>query len=169
MAEIKDNTCDGKCSNCGECCSDFIPVYQSDIERIKEYMKTHQVVRHKPLENETQINLQCPFRNNEEKKCDIYSIRPLICRTFMCNLKPEDALKDIDIDADRKELYLKTISGERAQPVSMTKVFYSDDFNEKVHYALLHNKEFIKGQKLTEREVNFLLKRDENEVERRDN
>ena len=36
------------------------------------------------------VDMTCPFRDEENKKCLIYEIRPEICRQFMCNHTKED-------------------------------------------------------------------------------
>ena len=37
--KITDYTCQGKCSNCGNCCNDIIPLTNGDIHRIRKYIK----------------------------------------------------------------------------------------------------------------------------------
>ena len=34
--KVIDNTCNGKCSNCGQCCGLFIPFNDDDIKEIKK-------------------------------------------------------------------------------------------------------------------------------------
>lgn len=78
---------DGKCSNCGECCSNFLALTESEIRKIKRYIKAHNIKPHikKAPTVEKVIDAMCPFRNDKDKKCDIYSIRPLICREYRCD------------------------------------------------------------------------------------
>lgn len=40
---ITDYTTQGKCSNCGACCSDFLPLSDNDIRRIKVYIAEHHI------------------------------------------------------------------------------------------------------------------------------
>ena len=89
---IEDFTVDGKCSNCGECCSDFLPMSQAEVVRIKSYMKSNNIKeqRHNFMSG---VDLTCPFRDEANKKCIIYSVRPAICRQFMCNHSQEDIMK----------------------------------------------------------------------------
>ena len=42
-AGVNDFTVDGKCSNCGQCCSNYLPVGKREIENIKRYIKKHNV------------------------------------------------------------------------------------------------------------------------------
>lgn len=99
---ITDFTCNGKCSNCGECCSNFLPLSDVEIKTIKEYVKRHNI---KPCNHISVVSKEidgiCPFRDNVNKKCLIYKIRPEICRSFICNKsKP-------DIEESKRLLYTK--------------------------------------------------------------
>ena len=89
---IKDFTKDGKCSNCGQCCSNLLPLSEVEIKRIKAYIKKHGIKeqRHNAL---MAVDMTCPFRDERNKKCLIYEIRPAICREFMCNHTHADILK----------------------------------------------------------------------------
>lgn len=89
---VKDFTKDGKCSNCGQCCSNLLPLSEAEIKRIKAYIKKHGIKeqRHNAL---MAVDMTCPFRDERNKKCLIYDIRPAICREFMCNHTHADILK----------------------------------------------------------------------------
>lgn len=85
---VYDFTHDGKCSNCGNCCSDILPITEKEIKRIRAYIKTHQIKEQKhfiPSKIPAAIDLICPFRSNAERKCVIYEVRPLICIDFRCD------------------------------------------------------------------------------------
>ena len=103
-----DFTINGKCSNCGECCGSILPVTKKEIKRIKAYVRKHNIKPHKndvAPAVEMVIDLTCPFRNEKEHKCDIYNVRPLICKCFICNyteiderlFKQADKMKKIDM------------------------------------------------------------------------
>ena len=89
---IYDNTIDGKCSGCGECCSNLLPLSEQEISNIKAYIKKHKIKeqRHNAMVG---VDMTCPFRDDVNKKCLIYSIRPAICRQFVCNHTQEDIMK----------------------------------------------------------------------------
>lgn len=80
---------DGKCSECGGCCSRFLPVSQKELNTIKAYCKNHGI---KPSKhgmfamNEPVMDLLCPFLDDAKlnHKCRIYEVRPKICRIFTC-------------------------------------------------------------------------------------
>lgn len=79
----------GVCSKCGNCCSRFLEIYPKEAAKIKKWVRKN---RYTPNGEEQfvgedgkqTINMMCPFRNEKEKKCDIYDVRPFICRLFQC-------------------------------------------------------------------------------------
>lgn len=86
---VKNFTVDGKCSNCGKCCSNMLPLSKYEIQRIKNYIKDKGIKeqRHNVVVG---VDMTCPFRDEANKKCLIYDIRPDICRQFMCNHTQEE-------------------------------------------------------------------------------
>ena len=84
--KITDNTICGKCSKCGECCSNFLPVTQNEVDIIEEYVIKNNI---KPQKQNLIMKQQltCPYYDG--KKCLIYEVRPLICKAFYCNKMPD--------------------------------------------------------------------------------
>lgn len=96
---VYDFTVDGKCSNCGQCCTDFLPMSEHEIARIHTFIKRRPWIKlhnHIPPTVDRVEDFTCPFRNDEEKRCDIYPVRPAICQDFQCD-KPRK-----DIEANKK-------------------------------------------------------------------
>ena len=61
---------------------------KSEVSRIKQYISKNNIrpVIRKPLiTNVITIDMMCPFYDN--KKCNIYPIRPYVCKHFTCNKK----------------------------------------------------------------------------------
>lgn len=89
---VKDFTDNGKCSNCGKCCSNLLPLSNDEVTRIKNYIKKHNIKeqRHNAMNG---VDMTCPFRDEANRKCLIYEIRPEICRQFQCNHNAEDIKK----------------------------------------------------------------------------
>lgn len=90
-AEITDFTCNGTCSQCGNCCPNILPVTEKEIKRIHAYIKQHNIKPHVigiPLANTT-VDVTCPFLRMDRKteRCSIYPVRPSICRCFICSDK----------------------------------------------------------------------------------
>ena len=94
---VEDYTKDGQCSNCGACCSNFLPMSREEISRIKLYLRSHRVSeqRHNAAAG---IDATCPFRDEAKRRCLIYPTRPEICKGFMCNIPPR-------VLAERKRLF----------------------------------------------------------------
>lgn len=83
--KITDNSCCGRCSKCGECCTNLLPVTQREIEIIQRYVVENRIRPQKQM-LVMQNRLTCPYYNG--KKCLIYEVRPLICKEFYCYKKP---------------------------------------------------------------------------------
>jgi len=83
----------------------------TELKRLKSYVKKHKIKPQKanlPLVNF--VDLTCPFRDNKNKKCLVYHIRPVICKQFICNHTKRDIFnleknkpKDFTIVNMRKE------------------------------------------------------------------
>lgn len=61
---VYDFTVDGKCSSCGACCSNALPLSGKEIKEIKRYVKKRRIKEQKhlaPVKNNT-LDLTCPFR-----------------------------------------------------------------------------------------------------------
>ena len=99
VGNYANNCIDGVCSGCGECCVDLLPVTSAEISRLREYVRKHNVKEHRqaPFYDPNATDLSCPFRNQQTKKCEVYPVRPYICRTFTCANTREDAIRDRDL------------------------------------------------------------------------
>lgn len=116
---VYDMTDNGKCTGCGECCSNLLPMTDKEIEVIRRHIKKNNIKERKhgiPLANPF-LDMICPFLNTDKKaeKCTIYSVRPAICRCFICS-ESNGALK-------HKELW----HGVR-NPVNVRETFYEEVF-----------------------------------------
>lgn len=114
--QVEDYTKNGKCSSCGSCCSGILPLSQKEIQEIHKYIKKNNIKQqHNPIAilSPKGIDGTCPFRNETEKKCMIYEIRPMICRVFQCNNTRQKMIKD------RNKLHTRCV-------VFMRKEFYGD-------------------------------------------
>lgn len=111
-----DHTVNNQCSQCGECCSDILPITEAEARKIRRYIAKHDI---KPITSFTvpmrKPDLtKCPFRNDAAKRCEIYEVRPWICRDFRCD-KTRKGIKAGD-EALKKEFV----------PVSMRQTFFGD-------------------------------------------
>lgn len=109
-----DFTCNGKCIGCGECCSNILPMTKQEIERIKAYIKEHNIEEHKNgmfLMNPI-CDMTCPFLNDsKDHRCNIYEVRPQICRNFSCH----------------KENRAKIPTSVLAEPIDVRHEFYGGE------------------------------------------
>ncbi len=100
-----DFTNNGRCSGCGNCCSNILPVSDAEVKRIREYIRKHGIKEQKKLyANPDSLDMTCPFRDDANRKCTIYEVRPAICRVYKCDndakgIRPKELLrvqKDVD-------------------------------------------------------------------------
>lgn len=84
--DVVDFTDNGKCSQCGSCCTALLPMTDGEIRRLKAYVRKNNIrPRRKNFVVNKTIDLTCPFRDEAERKCLVYKARPEICRQFICN------------------------------------------------------------------------------------
>lgn len=111
-------TCKGNCSGCGNCCGDILHLSKNEIKKIAKYVKQNKI-------EATSRNIliaydnTCPFRDNKDKKCKIYEIRPEICRVYKCDKTPEEVYRN------------REFNNERKLPRSMRSLFYNDNSGAK--------------------------------------
>lgn len=114
---LYDFTKGGKCTGCGACCSALLPVSGKEIKEIKRYIKRNRIKeqRHNYPVNNLGSDLTCPFLNDSKptNKCEIYPVRPEICRSFICN-DPNGARRN------------KKLLHKKYTPVDMRTVFFRD-------------------------------------------
>ncbi|NLT15400.1 MAG: YkgJ family cysteine cluster protein [Clostridiales bacterium] len=68
------------CQNCGACCG-VILCSKAELREIRKYVKATPGLA-KIANSHNKNPLTCQFRDNDDKKCLIYPVRPLICRLF---------------------------------------------------------------------------------------
>lgn len=81
-------TSSGQCSSCGNCCSNVLPLTATEIKSIKRYVKKkHITPEHHTISCSAtdSVDWLCPFRDEVNKRCNIYEARPAICRLFKCD------------------------------------------------------------------------------------
>ena len=87
---VYDFTENGKCIECGSCCSKYLPLSMKEINHIRQYIKKNNIKRQYHGSNVLAAPTRdylCPFLDDTKAnhKCTIYEIRPLVCREFVCN------------------------------------------------------------------------------------
>lgn len=120
---VTDFTRNGQCISCGLCCANLLPVSPKEIKEIKRYVKKHRVreqVHSFPTAART-LDLCCPFRSEDERKCMIYAVRPKICRLFKCDLAsrgiwlPRNAFSGTEVACDMRATFFGRQEGYKAQ------------------------------------------------------
>lgn len=86
---VYDFTVNGKCSGCGACCSNLLPMSEKEIRTIRKYIKKNGIkeCKHRIPFKKTSYDMTCPFLDTDKScnKCRIYEVRPMICRKFVCD------------------------------------------------------------------------------------
>lgn len=114
-------TKDGKCSGCGECCSNYLPISSSEKKEIKRYIEKNGIKECKHnayfLAKQPEMDMTCPFLDDskKDKKCTIYAVRPKICRVFQCNIPPSEI-------KENKIAFMQT-----HEPVDMRAEFFGEE------------------------------------------
>ena len=104
---LYDFTEGGKCSDCGSCCSALLSVTRKEIKLMKRYVKAHRI-----RAEENGDGSSCPFRNEKERQCMIYPVRPQICRSFRCDRlaeNPEAGKGDFSTDAEYLHVNMREV------------------------------------------------------------
>lgn len=93
---VTDFTNNGVCSQCGGCCTDLLYVSEKDIKTIKKYMEKHEIHEHtnrSVLDTTSAVDITCPFLT-DEGSCQIYEVRPNICKTFKCDMSEKEIIQN---------------------------------------------------------------------------
>lgn len=78
-----------RCSRCGSCCTDILPLSAEEKEQLREYAGKHpRILRHRHTDARKCIFLR---RLIWRTRCAVYPVRPAICRVYDCG-KPDDML-----------------------------------------------------------------------------
>lgn len=93
---VTDFTNNGVCSQCGGCCTDLLYLSEKDIKTIKKYMEKHHIYEHtnmSVLDMASAVDITCPFLT-DEGSCQIYEVRPNICKTFKCDMSEKEIIQN---------------------------------------------------------------------------
>ena len=135
MNKITNFSVNNQCSRCLQCCTDFISLSITDINRIKKYMQSHKINRNIATTENNEYIILCPFIS--EKGCQIYPVRPQICRSFYCWHSEHDNLQN-------KEACHRTavINGDNTPYKSLHAIFFNDEeYNKKLIQKIIERKD----------------------------
>lgn len=138
--KISDKTCKGQCSRCGECCSIFIPFTEKELSIIKEYVSKHNI---QPVNRFTPKGMEamCCFYDSKNHKCNIYEVRPFVCRDFKCDHK--DWLKRRN-QYEKRSKYNNTV-GKKFIAATFDDLIYDDYRYILQYFVSLSYDEITKG------------------------
>ena len=111
----------GKCSDCGNCCSNCLPLTQAEIKVIKKHIRKNHILPEQ----------HTPFRDEINKRCKIYEVRPAICKFFKCDGKFGQTnglgiMKLVDV---RKTFYPNTVlNDDHYQKISKVMLLMARNF-----------------------------------------
>lgn len=109
-------TKDGKCSGCGNCCSNLLPMSQKEVDAIHRYINKNGIKECKHLLPVVApvLDMTCPFLDTDKKseKCRIYPVRPEICKQFIC-------------DNEQRAKHNRKLIGQTRTVVDVRKEFYN--------------------------------------------
>ena len=118
--DMEDNiynfTKDGKCSGCGNCCSNLLPMSQKEVDAIRRYIKKHGIkeCRHRFPGAKPASAMTCPLRDNDKKISRIDKVRPEICNQFIC-------------DSEKRAKHNRKLLGQTRNVVDVRSEFFNDN------------------------------------------
>lgn len=76
---------DGKCINCGECCSLDVALNKNEYRKLRNLIKEKHIEKYYDMLRNGYFKDECPFRI--DGKCDIYNSpsKPSICKIYICD------------------------------------------------------------------------------------
>ncbi len=90
---LEVNTCNGKCSRCGNCCTIGIPITKKEEVTIRNYIEKNNIKPENLFEGDN-FYAYCCFYDRKKHKCKIYDVRPEICRSFQCDRNCKELEKE---------------------------------------------------------------------------
>lgn len=112
--ETTDLTVDGKCSQCGGCCSNRLPLTNQEVKELKELIKKKRLkpISHLPVVIATPaIDMMCPFMD-QNNQCVIYEQRPMICKVYCCNKSEFLLTMEVLRDPNANQLQIRMLREE---------------------------------------------------------
>lgn len=140
-ADIEDKTRNHKCSGCAHCCTAFLPWTSKEVHVVKDFMKEHFIVPYF-LSSFDKHNLYvfCPFLNKDTRRCQIYPVRPLICRTFKCDKNINTLNKEKEFAHKRADYNSCGLSKHDKGMASTQMLFFNDvEFDIKYRHLVACN------------------------------
>ena len=84
MKKVINQTCNGHCTRCGQCCNAWNPITLGEYFTIKSYINENNIKPSLCRPKDNNLYITCPF--NTGHGCSIYPVRPEVCKQFSCHL-----------------------------------------------------------------------------------
>lgn len=150
--KIGNHCVDGKCSNCGNCCTGVsLPLRKNEASIIAKYIKNNGIKQqHREWVKDVMnnqipsipVDTRCCFYDSVNKKCLIYPVRPGICRKFQCN--QDEAIIVRNKEVAHKIAYYNQGSSGLIRATNFDLLFYGDVDSFILVFYFVLNKEGLK-------------------------
>lgn len=129
---MKSRIKDGKCIDCGQCCSNVLFATDKEISIIKKYIKENNIEVKSPYSiMDNTYKEVCPFLG-PDKRCKIYPVRLSVCRSFSC---VESLHKEMDYKNTKIIDMLDTFGKDLYYPCKPNLKSMNEQWKEKVKKA----------------------------------
>jgi Fe-S-cluster containining protein len=121
------------CTNCGACCG-VIPASPNEIKTIKAFLADHPTEKAHAVKNSMKLH-RCPFRDNKQKKCIIYPVRPVVCQLLgvVAGMQCKHG-NSMEIDGDPFMQNIKLSEAKILNLMDWTKIENGDSYGKKKVY-----------------------------------
>lgn len=152
LQEIYDTIPGGDCTGCTKCCMETVTAFYIEFLNVLDYINKQENLLEKLMSRieehyftELYSKKMCPFLN-ENRRCDIYSVRPLVCRLFGYKSRDEhneNFEKVLDMNAEAKEYFLEEYNIELPKAVTDYKIEFCDSFKKGRKITINEQREMI--------------------------
>jgi Fe-S-cluster containining protein len=121
--KVTDNTINHKCSMCGGCCGFIIPITETELRRIRNYVKENNIQCEPQIDRATNtFDSRCCFLDRKTLKCKINNVKPFVCKDFKCDHKDWKQRRDL---YDKRAKY-NSLLNKNTIVASFTDLVYND-------------------------------------------
>lgn len=80
---------------------------KAKLNGLRDYARKHHLQENKRsfLETKGGPDLSCPFRNEHTKQCDVYSVRPLICKEYICSRLLQKPIAQTGLTKEKRDIH----------------------------------------------------------------
>ncbi len=136
LSNIYNSIPGGKCEGCTSCCMESVNTFYIEFLNIYKYMEKNNLLDKwtKNIEehyfNELTEKKACPFLD-DDGRCIIYLVRPLVCRSFGYSSKEEhesNYQRVLEMNKDAEEYFIEEFGVKLSEEVVNHKIEYCNSF-----------------------------------------